>query len=65
MAICNKDSGIKPFSGTNFSNWSFRVKSMLEHNGVEEWIDTKFDAATHTDKAQKQGEKKCKFLLIK
>ena len=30
---------VKPFDGTNFSNWEFRIKLLLEHHGVDKALE--------------------------
>lgn len=61
---------VKPFDGTNFSNWKYRIKILLEEKRLEKFLTDPLDTlltAAADDAAQdtlKGEEKKCKSILV-
>lgn len=56
--------GIAQFDGANFSNWKFRVETLLEQNEVLEHLRQQPGAVESRTDTWKKTERKCKSLLI-
>lgn len=54
-------TNIKPFDGTNFTNWEFRIKLVLEQNGVLDVLEN----STETQSAEfKKKDVKARSLMV-
>jgi len=56
--------GIKPFDGTNFSNWSFRIKLFLEQNHVLSVLDQEPPSDEALLKAYTQEDVKARNIIV-
>lgn len=54
---------IKPFDGTGFSNWEFRVRLILEQNGVLDVISTT-PPAGNVDEDFKKSDVKARNVIV-
>ncbi|XP_063230709.1 copia protein isoform X1 [Bacillus rossius redtenbacheri] len=60
----NVPFGIRPFDGVNFSNWFYRMKLLLEQNGVLHMLTTEPPTVEADLKRFKQEDVKARNLLV-
>jgi len=56
--------GICQFNGQNYSNWKFRVETLLEEFGVKECVDNTPPSDPAKLSAWNINDKKCMSLLV-
>ena len=62
-SVANK-YGIRPFDGTGYDAWKYRVRILLRQEGVEELIDQPVPGVRSQDDAWKAKDGKCSNLLV-
>lgn len=59
---------VEPLNGNNYESWSFRVKTILIENDVEEMIRIKYVRETYADDATREQARKkdnrCKTIIV-
>lgn len=61
----DRETGIKQFDGTNFSDWRFRMEFLLREKGLSDLVMNPSSAATQASLDYQQREIQCQNILVK